>query len=117
MRGASLDRRQELICSGIEDEVQETESFGEVVAVIVGMNLLFSVDSILTVVGMTDVFAVMVGSVVISVALMLIFANPLARFLHASRPGLELPFVRNHSPAYQADAWEKLLERAAGGSL
>ncbi len=69
---------------GIEDEVQETESFGEVMAVIVGMNLLFSVDSILTVVGMTDIFAVMVGSVVISVALMLAFAAPLARFLHAN---------------------------------
>jgi predicted tellurium resistance membrane protein TerC len=66
---------------GLEEEVQETESFVEVVAVIVGMNLLFSVDSILTVVGMTDIFLVMVGSVVISVVLMLVFANPLARFL------------------------------------
>jgi len=74
---------------GIGDEVKETDSFAEVVAVIVGMNLLFSVDSILTVVGMTDVFAVMVGSVVISVALMLIFANPLARFLHAN-PDFEI---------------------------
>ena len=54
-----------------------------------GMNLLFSVDSILTVVGMTDVFAVMVGSVVISVALMLIFAKPLARFLREN-PDFEI---------------------------
>ncbi len=74
---------------GIEEEVEKTESFGEVVAVIVGMNLLFSVDSILTVVGMTDVFAVMVGSVVISVVLMLIFANPLARFLNEN-PDFEI---------------------------
>jgi len=74
---------------GLEDEVQETESFYEVVAVIVGMNLLFSVDSILTVVGMTDIFAVMVGSVVISVILMLIFANPLARFLNEN-PDFEI---------------------------
>ena len=74
---------------GLEDQVKETDSFGEVVAVIVGMNLLFSVDSILTVVGMTDLFPVMVGSVVISVALMLIFANPLARFLHKN-PDFEI---------------------------
>jgi predicted tellurium resistance membrane protein TerC len=74
---------------GVGEEIKDTESFAEVVAVIVGMNLLFSVDSILTVVGMTDVFAVMVGSVVISVALMLIFANPLARFLHAN-PDFEI---------------------------
>jgi predicted tellurium resistance membrane protein TerC len=74
---------------GVGDEVRETESFIEVVAVIVGMNLLFSVDSILTVVGMTDVFAVMVGSVVISVILMLIFAQPLARFLNEN-PDFEI---------------------------
>jgi predicted tellurium resistance membrane protein TerC len=74
---------------GVEDEVMETESFAEVVAVIVGMNLLFSIDSILTVVGMTDVFAVMVGSVVISVALMLAFANPLARFINEN-PDFEI---------------------------
>jgi len=74
---------------GLEEEVQETDRFLEVVAVIVGMNLLFSVDSILTVVGMTDVFPVMLGSVVISVALMLIFANPLARFLNEN-PDFEI---------------------------
>jgi predicted tellurium resistance membrane protein TerC len=74
---------------GIEEEVRETDKFAEVVAVIVGMNLLFSVDSILTVVGMTDVFLVMVGSVVISVALMLVFAKPLAHFLHAN-PDFEI---------------------------
>ena len=54
---------------GLGEEVEATESFTEVVAVITGMNLLFSIDSILTVVGMTDVFTVMVGSVIISVAL------------------------------------------------
>jgi predicted tellurium resistance membrane protein TerC len=74
---------------GVGDEVQATESFGEVVAVIVGMNLLFSIDSILTVVGMTDIFAVMVGSVVISVVLMLIFANPLAHFMQEN-PDFEI---------------------------
>jgi len=74
---------------GIEEEVKEAERFREVVAVIVGMNLLFSVDSILTVVGMTDVFAVMAGSVIISVALMLAFATPLARFMREN-PDFEI---------------------------
>ena len=74
---------------GIGEEFEETDSFVEVVAVIVGMNLLFSIDSILTVVGMTNVFAVMVGSVVISVALMLAFANPLAGFMR-DNPDFEI---------------------------
>ncbi|MYJ26684.1 MAG: TerC family protein, partial [Holophagales bacterium] len=48
-----------------------------------------SVDSILTVGGMTDIFAVMVGSVLISVALMLVFAGPISRFL-SSNPEFEI---------------------------
>ena len=74
---------------GEAEEVGDAERFMEVVAVIVGMNLLFSIDSILTVVGMTDVFAVMAGSVIISVILMLVFANPLARFLNEN-PDFEI---------------------------
>ena len=74
---------------GVEDHVKPAGQFGQVVGVIVGMNLLFSVDSILTVVGMTDIFAVMVGSVVISVALMIAFATPISRFL-ARNPDFEI---------------------------
>ncbi len=73
----------------VEHEVAKASRFAEVVALIVGMNLIFSVDSILTVVGMTDIFAVMVGSVLISVALMLAFAGPISRFL-GSNPEFEI---------------------------
>jgi predicted tellurium resistance membrane protein TerC len=66
---------------GVEHEVESTASFGQVLTTIVGLNLLFSVDSILTVVGMTDISLVMAGSVVISVVLMLIFAAPIATFM------------------------------------
>jgi predicted tellurium resistance membrane protein TerC len=74
---------------GVEQEVQETDRFVQVVAIIVGLNLLFSIDSILTVVGMTDIFLVMVGSVVISVALMLAFANPISDFI-SRNPDFEI---------------------------
>ncbi len=74
---------------GMGEAVKEAARLRDVVVLIVGMNLLFSVDSILTVVGMTDVFAVMVGSVVISVALMLAFAEPIADFL-SSNPEFEI---------------------------
>jgi predicted tellurium resistance membrane protein TerC len=74
---------------GVEHEMSQTNDFRRVVTVIVAMNLLFSVDSILTVVGMTSVYAVMVGSVVISVVLMLVFARPIARFI-AQNPDFEI---------------------------
>ena len=74
---------------GVEQEVAEASRFTEVLALIVGMNLLFSVDSILTVVGMTDILAVMVGSVVISVVLMLAFAGFISDFV-SRHPDFEI---------------------------
>ena len=74
---------------GMEQEMAATTSFGQVLALIVGMNLLFSVDSILTVVGMTDIFLVMVGSVVISVALMLFFAGFISDYI-SQNPDFEI---------------------------
>lgn len=74
---------------GVEHEVNAATSFGKVLALIVGMNLLFSVDSILTVVGMTDIFLVMMGSVVISVAIMLFFAGFISDYM-GQNPDFEI---------------------------
>lgn len=74
---------------GVEHKMAQAERFSQVVAVIVGMNLLFSVDSILTVVGMTERFPVMVGSVLISVALMLAFAKTISRYIEEN-PDFEI---------------------------
>jgi len=74
---------------GVEHEVEDVGTFWRVLTTIVGLNLLFSVDSILTVVGMTGSYLVMAGSVVISVALMLIFASPIVRFMREN-PDFEI---------------------------
>ncbi|MFM7349736.1 MAG: TerC family protein [Erythrobacter sp.] len=58
-----------------------TASFGAVIAQIIAIDLVFSVDSILTAVGMTDDIPIMVAAVVITVGIMLVAANPLARFI------------------------------------
>ncbi len=74
---------------GMEEEVSSGASFVQVVSIIVGMNLLFSVDSILTVVGMTDIFLVMAGSVIISVAIMLFFAGRISDYM-TKNPDFEI---------------------------
>ena len=74
---------------GVEHEIEKASTFGQVLFTIVSLNLLFSVDSILTVVGMTDIFLVMMGSVVISVVMMLVFAGPIADFMHKN-PDFEI---------------------------
>lgn len=58
-----------------------TASFGAVIVQIIAIDLVFSVDSILTAVGMTDDVPIMVAAVVITVGIMLVAANPLARFI------------------------------------
>lgn len=56
-------------------------SFSTVIAQIIAIDMVFSVDSILTAVGMTDDIPIMVAAVVITVAIMLVAADPLARFI------------------------------------
>ena len=73
----------------VEQELKPAGRLKEVIALIVGINLLFSVDSILTIVGMTDFFSVMAGSVVISVALMLAFVGPISSFI-SNNPDFEI---------------------------
>lgn len=58
-----------------------TASFGAVIVQIIAIDLVFSVDSILTAIGMTDDIPIMVAAVVITVGIMLFAATPLARFI------------------------------------
>lgn len=56
-------------------------SFNAAIAQIIALDLVFSVDSILTAVGMTDHIPIMVVAVVITVGVMLFAADPLAKFI------------------------------------
>jgi predicted tellurium resistance membrane protein TerC len=55
--------------------------FGAAIAQIIALDLVFSIDSILTAVGMTDEVPIMVAAVIITVGLMLVAADPLAKFI------------------------------------
>jgi predicted tellurium resistance membrane protein TerC len=56
-------------------------NFGSVIVQILLLDLVFSVDSILTAVGMTDHLPIMVIAVVAAVIVMLLAADPLANFI------------------------------------
>ena len=55
--------------------------FASAIAQIIALDIVFSVDSILTAVGMTDDVPIMVTAVVITVGVMMIAADPLAKFI------------------------------------
>jgi predicted tellurium resistance membrane protein TerC len=56
-------------------------AFGAAIAQIIALDIVFSIDSILTAVGMTDEVPIMIAAVVITVALMMVASDPLARFI------------------------------------
>ncbi|MEA1619939.1 TerC family protein [Erythrobacter sp. T5W1-R] len=61
-----------------------TASFGAVIVQIIAIDLVFSVGSILTAVGITDDIPIMVAAVVITVGIVLFAATPLARFIETN---------------------------------
>ncbi|WP_448658319.1 TerC family protein [Sphingomonas sp. CJ99] len=58
--------------------------FGAAIAQIVALDMVFSIDSILTAVGMTEHVPIMMTAVIITVAVMLVAADPLAKFINAN---------------------------------
>jgi predicted tellurium resistance membrane protein TerC len=58
-------------------------SFGSVIAQIIVLDVVFSLDSVITAVGMVDELAVMVIAVVVAVGFMLLFAKRIGDFVSA----------------------------------
>lgn len=81
---------------GEEEKSMQTsaaKSFGSVILQILLIDLIFSVDSILTAVGMTNgiegALVIMITAVVISVGIMMLFAVPVGNFVNAN-PSIQI---------------------------
>jgi len=70
-------------------------SFASIIVQIMLIDIVFSLDSIITAVGMVDQVAVMVAAVVTSVGLMMVFARPIGQFVstHPTIKMLALSFL------------------------
>ncbi|WP_269790175.1 TerC family protein [Stenotrophomonas sp. Iso1] len=78
---------RELVSGGEDADpttTKATASFGMVIAQIAVIDIVFSLDSVITAVGIADHVPVMVCAVLLSVAVMLLAANPLGRFIDAN---------------------------------
>lgn len=75
----SLDPRP----SGASPDNQHSAAlgFGAAIVQIIALDIVFSIDSILTAIGMTDHLPVMVVAVIVAVGIMLLAADPLANFI------------------------------------
>ena len=70
-------------------------SFAAVIVQVIIVDMVFSLDSIITAVGMVDELAVMIAAVIISVAMMMLFAGAIGRFVsnHPTIKMLALSFL------------------------
>ncbi|MCC6315746.1 MAG: TerC family protein [Thermomicrobiales bacterium] len=82
-------------------------SFSSVIVQILLLDIVFSLDSVITAVGMADDLAVMVAAVVISVGVMLIASGPIAGFVqaHPSVKMLALSFLLLIGVSLMAEGW------------
>ncbi len=83
-------------------------TFTAVILQIIVVDLVFSLDSIITAVGMVDEIAVMIAAVIISVALMMAFAGAIGRFVneHPTIKMLALAFLVVVGVVLIADGFE-----------
>jgi predicted tellurium resistance membrane protein TerC len=66
------------------DRKSATMTFGSAIVQILALDVVFSIDSIITAVGMTDHIPIMMTAVVVAVLVMLLASAPLAKFIHAN---------------------------------
>ena len=85
------------LLEGEEGEISRkvASSFSGVIAQIIVIDIVFSLDSIITAVGMVSEVAVMIAAVVASVGLMMLFASSIGRFVsdHPTIKMLALSFL------------------------
>lgn len=78
---------RELISGGEDSDPTTSKAtgvFGLVILQIAIIDIVFSLDSVITAVGIAEHIPVMVGAILLSVAVMLLAANPLGRFIDAN---------------------------------
>ena len=99
-----------------EDESIDTRPsavFGYVIAQIAVIDIVFSLDSVITAVGMVNNVPVMIGAIVIAVAVMIFAANPIGDFIdrHPTVKMLALAFIILVGMALIADGFDIHIER------
>ena len=100
---------------GEEEDIDTKPSavFGYVIAQIAIIDIVFSLDSVITAVGMVDNIWVMVAAIMIAVAVMIFAANPIGDFIdrHPTVKMLALAFIILVGVALIADGLEIHIER------
>lgn len=86
---STLEIHHKIEAAGMDDEVEEQKKtktrkniVGYMIFQIVMIDIIFSIDSILTAVGLTDNVVLMISAVIVSMVFMMIFSGPVGRFIN-----------------------------------
>lgn len=92
---ATMELHDKLEGDEHEQKVSGSVTFGSVIFQILLLDIVFSIDSVITAVGMTDHLPVMIAAVVISIGVMIASANSIAGFVetHPTIKVLALSFL------------------------
>ncbi|HUR04408.1 MAG TPA: TerC family protein [Nonomuraea sp.] len=87
--GHSMELKEE------DGKTRAVTSFASVIAQIMVLDVVFSLDSVITAVGMVDELGVMIAAVIVAVVVMLFASGPISRFVdkHPSIKMLALAFL------------------------
>jgi predicted tellurium resistance membrane protein TerC len=93
--------------------VARTAGFGVTLAQILALDIVFSLDSVITAVGMVPHIPIMITAMVLAVIVMLIFADIISRFIsrHPSMKVLALAFLLVIGVLLVADAFGKHINK------
>ncbi|MCA8867645.1 MAG: TerC family protein [Rhodobacteraceae bacterium] len=94
-------------------ESQGASTFFPVVVQIILLDLVFSIDSVITAVGIANHLEVMIAAVVVAILIMMVAAEPIAGFVerHPSTKMLALAFLAMVGMALVADGLHQHIER------
>ena len=102
---------------GAEEEAgtaaRKFPSFSSVILQIIFLDLVFSLDSVITAVGMVDQISIMIAAVVASVVLMMFFANSISNFVK-NRPTIKmlaLGFLLMIGMVLVAEGWDQHIQK------
>ena len=84
-------------------------SFSSVIIQVLLLDIVFSLDSVITAVGMVDDISIMISAVVIAVAFMMVFAAPISNFVerHPTFKMLALSFLLLIGFTLIAEGWDR----------
>jgi predicted tellurium resistance membrane protein TerC len=92
---ATLEIHERLEGEEETGQVKAAPSFGAVITQIMLLDIVFSLDSVITAIGMADEVSIMVAAVILSVAIMMFAAEPVSAFVsrHPTVKMLALSFL------------------------